>query len=317
MDVERVRELTGKGPALVLMHTQADPDALASAWLISRIFEDSTIGSFGDLGNTAKEMAANLGIDYTIDPDPDGYEVIVVVDASTPEMLTPDRTITPDLVIDHHRPQDGWKDAVHIQDEDRPSCVEVVLRILDEMDVTLSPEDSRIALAGILADTARFRFADAGSLRTAADLMDAGGDITGALALVETDHYFDVSRRIALLRTLQRTRVEREGDRVIAMSRISAYEGGAARILIHAGADVAIVSSNKKNGGGRISARARPEVVDGDLHLGMILEEVGKDVGGWGGGHAGAAGLNAPDNMIEEAVEAVLARVRDHFNGAR
>jgi len=278
MDVERVRELTGKGPALILMHTQADPDALASAHLISRLFEDSTLGSFGELGNTAKEMAGTLA-------------VIVVVDASTPEMLTPDRTIEPDLVIDHHRPQDGWEDAVHIEDEDRPSCVEIVLNILSEMDVPLSGSDAKIALAGILADTARFRFADAETLRTAADLLDSGGDITGALSLIETDHYFDVSRRIALLKALQRTNVDRKGEVLIALSRISAYEGGAARILVHAGADVALVSSNKKAGGGRISARARPEIVDRDLHLGKILEEVGAEVGGWGGGHAGHEGM--------------------------
>jgi len=316
VDVERVRELTGKGPALILMHTQADPDALASAYLISRLFRDSTIGSYGDLANTAKEMASDLGIEYAIDPDPDGFDVIVVVDASTPEMLTPDRKIEPDLVIDHHRPQDGWKDAVHVEDEDRPSCVEVVLEIMSAMDIPLTGSDARIALAGILADTARFRFADAQTLRTAADLIDTGGNIPGALALVESDHYFDVSRRIALLKALQRTSVERTGDILIARSRISAYEAGAARILIHAGADVALVLSNKKNGGGRISARARPDAVDRDLHLGMILEEVGAEVGGWGGGHAGAAGLNAPEERIGEALEACVRRVKEHFNGA-
>jgi len=316
MDVERVRELTGKGPALILMHTQADPDALASAYLISRLFEDCTLGSFGELGNTAKEMAGTLGVEYSIDPDPDGFAVIVVVDASTPEMLTPDRTIEPDLVIDHHRPQDGWEDAVHIEDEDRPSCVEIVLKILSEMDVPLSGSDAKIALAGMLADTARFRFADAETLRTAAGLLDSGGDITGALSLIETDHYFDISRRIALLKALQRTVVDRKGEVLIALSRISAYEAGAARILVHAGADVALVSSNKKAGGGRISARARPEIVDRDLHLGKILEEVGAEVGGWGGGHAGAAGLNAPENMIEAAMKACVDRVKEHFNGA-
>ena len=313
VEVERVRELTGKSPALILMHAQADPDALASAYLISRLFRDSTIGSFDELGNTAKEMAATLGIGYVIEPDPDGFDVIVVVDASTPEMLTPERRIEPDLVIDHHRPQDGWEDALHIEDEDRPSCVEIVLEIMSAMDAPLSAEDARIALAGILADTARFRFADARTLRTAAGLIDTGGEIPGALALVETDHYFDVSRRIALLKALQRTKVDREGDILIAMSRISAYEAGAARILIHAGADVALVSSNKKDGGGRISARARPGAVEDGLHLGKVLEEVGSEVGGWGGGHAGAAGLNSPVEMLDAAVDSCVNRVKAHF----
>ncbi|GAI32052.1 unnamed protein product, partial [marine sediment metagenome] len=51
----------------------------------------------------------------------------------------------------------------------------------------------------------------------------------------------------------------------------------------------------------RLSGRARQEILKTlGLHLGELMEELGKQFGGSGGGHAGAASMNG-EGELEEA----------------
>ncbi len=309
MDLDRLRKIADRSPALVLMHSQADPDALSSAHLLAKAFREADIGVFDDLNQNAKHVAERLGMTVLIDPDTTAYDAFAVVDAASPGMVSTERVIEPDLVIDHHTPDGTWEDALRIIDDGRTSCTEVVIDVLDSLGIALGPRDALIALAGIIADTGRFRFADARTMATAARLMDLGADMADTLSLVESDHYFDVSRRIAHLKALQRVEFRRAGDIIVATTRVSAFEGSAARLLLQAGADVALVLSVKNGEGARVSGRAGARAVEAGVHLGRTMQSIGEAHGGWGGGHGGAAGMSVPEERLGEAAEACARAV--------
>ena len=313
MDIERLRRIAERAPALVLMHAQADPDALSSAHLLAKAFGSADIGVFDDLNQNAKRIAELLGMAVRIDPDPAAYRAVAVVDAGSPGMLAAGVEIEPDLVVDHHAPDGSWRNALRVIDDGRTSCTEVVIDILDALGIAMDGGDAKIALAGIIADTGRFRYANARTMATAARLIEGGADMSQTLEMVESDHYFDVSRRIAHLKALQRVEVVRAGDMLVATTRVSAFEASAARLLLQAGADVALVLSVKKGEGARLSGRAGIRAVEAGVHLGRTMQGLAEAYGGWGGGHAGAAGLSVPEARLDEAAaaceKAVLATV--------
>ncbi|HSV42353.1 MAG TPA: DHH family phosphoesterase, partial [Methanomassiliicoccales archaeon] len=109
-----------------------------------------------------------------------------------------------------------------------------------------------------------------------------------AYALIDVEP--DVSERVAMLKGGQRVRFERVGDKIVAISLGSSFESSVCKGLLNIGADVAFVVSQRDENF-RLSARARPEMVRAGLHLGKMLEGLGKETDNEGGGHPGAAGL--------------------------
>jgi nanoRNase/pAp phosphatase (c-di-AMP/oligoRNAs hydrolase) len=103
--------LAGRKSALVYMHDNPDPDALAAGLGLGRLFEHElgasvTLGHGGIVGRAQnRAMVETLGIRLTpVDRlDPDAFELIALVD-SQPETgnnsLPPGHRI--DVVIDHH-----------------------------------------------------------------------------------------------------------------------------------------------------------------------------------------------------------------------
>jgi len=175
---------------------------------------------------------------------------------------------------------------------------------LDKSGIGPSREAALALLVGIITDTGRFKHAQASSFRTVAEILERS-DLDYAEALEVLSRVpTDTSRRIALLRAASRAEIEWKGEWIVVTSEVGAFEGSAAMTLVEIGADVALV------GGAhgdlcRISGRARRGAVLAGLDLSAILEEVGRAAGGSGGGHRGAAGLEAPGTPKE-----ILAEVR-------
>ena len=106
--------LAGRQSALIYMHDNPDPDALAAALGLGRLFERElgttvTLGHGGIVGRAQnRAMVETLGIRLTpVDHlNPDAFDLIAMVD-SQPETgnnsLPPDHRI--DVVIDHHPPR--------------------------------------------------------------------------------------------------------------------------------------------------------------------------------------------------------------------
>lgn len=275
---------------LILLHGNADPDALGSAFALAKAFPPADIMPVEGLDRTSKNLSNRLGIEV-LDQPRDEYPLLVVVDTSSPDQLGGYSHINGEMIIiDHHCPTDKWMErGTYLCDEGKRSCAEVVLDLIDHARRPITKEMALALCAGILTDTGHFRFANPASLRAYARLMEvAGVDMDDIMAL--TDSPTDISERVAQMKGGQRMRFERVGDYIVAISQGSSFESSVCKSLLSLGADVAFVASQRDHEF-RLSARARQDLVRKGLHLGQLLGDVGEETANDGGGHGGAAGL--------------------------
>jgi len=163
MELEDIRELVaGKKRALIVGHDFPDPDCLASAWGIQRLFADRfglvsdiTFGGFiGRAGNRA--MVELLRIEHV--PihvvDLEHYDVIVMVDTQPDTGNNSyDGSREVDLVIDHHPTSSNARiKASHIHTE----CGSTTAVVADLLFTSGMEVDAHLATAlflGIKTDT--------------------------------------------------------------------------------------------------------------------------------------------------------------------
>jgi len=275
---------------LILVHGNADPDALGSAYALAKAFPPADILPAEGLDRTSKNVAARLGIELLARPQR-SYPLIVILDTSSPEQLGDYGQMQGDMIIiDHHCPTNKWAErGTYLCDDSKRSCAEVVLDLIERAGRPISREMALGLCAGILTDTGHFHFANPASLRAFARLME-GADVSMEEVLAITDSPTDISERVAQMKGGQRMRFERMGDHIVAISQGSAFKSSVCKALLSLGADIAFVAS-QRNEGFRLSARARQELVRKGLHLGQLLGGVGEETDSDGGGHGGAAGL--------------------------
>ncbi len=300
---------------LLLCHHNADPDSLGSAiafaiYLKSLGVEKVRIGVAQSVSSYAKRLLTFSPVPVERDPVVK-EDVVVIFDTSSLEQLEPieipkGKTV---VVIDHHvEKEKPIKAEIAVVDSSRTSTAEIVwelfkyLGFYDEAAV-------RALLAGIVTDTANFRFANSKTFKAVSEMLERFplqmGEIFQLVAPV-SDENTDQAKRIALLKACQRLEIRKFRGYIIAVSRVSAYESLACKTFLQLGADIAIVGSEKK--GVRISARAKESMVKKGLHLGRIMEKVGPVIEGSGGGHAGAAGANGKRNL-DEAIKLILKEI--------
>ncbi|MGQ0537147.1 MAG: DHH family phosphoesterase [Methanobacteriota archaeon] len=297
--------LSSAHPKLYLLHHNADPDGIGAAFALARAF-GGDIGAAKDVSAQGERLAKLLGVRVLVDPDPAGYALVVIVDASTPGQLG---TLFPHVgrhaVVDHHATSDFPRATERLLDPSRSSTCEVVYDWFRAHGRAIGPDVATALLAGLVVDSAQFRFGDARTLRAAADLSDrAGTDVGTVLSRIEEDDRVqDRSLRIAQLKAAQRLRLFRVGRFVVATSEVASFEAAASRVLVRAGADVALVGA-QRGAEARVSGRADRDALEAGLDLAMVLHGVARSYpSGGGGGHAGASGLN-----VEAGVGEVLER---------
>ena len=284
---------------LFLCHRNADPDAIGSAFALQRAFGGS-MGVVEDISRSGQQLADAIGADVEINPPIKDYEFTVVVDASVHLQLG-NVELTKYAVIDHHLDDVLLKNAEFYIQRPTNSTAEIVWKILKNMKSQIDEEMALGLLLGIISDTGRFRRAAPEALRTAAEILEASNLIyEDVLRVLATP--MDVSQRIAVLKAASRSDIERFGNWLVATTEINAFEGSSAMALVDLGADVAFAAS-AHNGLCRVSGRASWEAVRNGLNLAEVMREVAKANGGWGGGHRGAAALEAdgkPSIFLEE-----------------
>ena len=303
---------------LVLCHHMADPDGVGScvvlAGALKQLGASARAGTSEDMSRAAQAVLGAVGLAIEADPPIDA-DIVVLLDTSSFEHLgkiggVVKEKAPPIVLIDHHRPVEEMKEFTkfYLVREDVTSQSELVLELIRELGVTLTPEWAFLLLAGVVSDTGQFRFAKGSTFTAVDELLRAGADyhrVLDALRLPE-----EPSKRIAILKAAQRAELEKIHERLVAFSELSSFEADAAAMLIKIGADVAIVGSEEK-GRLRISGRARPEVcAETGLHLGELMAELGKLHKGAGGGHAGAASMSG-EGKLEEAKKHALEILRE------
>lgn len=309
MDPRLGPELRAPGSKLVLMHKNADPDAIGSAAALSRAF-GGDVGAVESVSLVGRRVAGILGLSILIDPDPQRYDRVFIVDTSSPTQLGPlAPLLRGPVLIDHHEYFE-WPGAriVHVE-KDCTSCCEVVHRVLGRLGVVPDATAATGLLLGLVADSARFRYATPATLRAAAELVELSGrGIESVLEALEPDEpRGGPARCLAHLKAAARVVVHDVAGWIVATSSVASFEASAAKALIVLGADVALVVADRGKDGIRLSGRADRRPVEAGLNLGRLMNGLARKLGeGGGGGHAGAAGYNGradPEKVTGLAIE--------------
>jgi len=287
---------------LYLCHRNADPDALGSAFALKEAI-GGTIGVVDGCDRVASQIANQLKIEYVLEPKGE-YDLVVVVDTSTPGQLN-GFPLGPYAVIDHHASSSLNENAAFFLHRNRSSTAEIVLEVLKKMGAPIMRRTAFALLAGIVTDTGNFRHASSDSFKAVAELMDHSGigynEVIDLLSSVPQD----VSMRIAFLKAAQRLIIERVDDWIIVSSHVNSFGGAAASSLVSIGADVAFVGA-KRDDVVKVSARARRDIQSAGINLAKLMEDISAKYKGTGGGHEGAAGMDASgetDVILLDCVE--------------
>ncbi|MDG6221088.1 MAG: DHHA1 domain-containing protein, partial [Candidatus Thermoplasmatota archaeon] len=287
---------------LVLPHSNADPDALSSALALSLCVENVDWGLPEGCNKPSKKLLSMMEIEEKSDFSLEGYDWILCVDSSLPEMMGPYSFLAEKenvAVLDHHAASAGWEKVLYHTDESKGSAAEMVYDLLKLLSLPISKKAAMLLACGIYSDTASFRYATNSALAAFLDMaVEHDFNVSDVSAMLSAD--MEISEKISHVKAAQRIKMLRKKDFIILGTRISAFEGSTARMMLGIGADVAFVGSQSKDNV-RISCRARRKPLEAGLHLGKVMEEVVEEIGGSGGGHDGAAGLNTTGD-----VEAVL-----------
>lgn len=283
------------GRTLWVLHNNADPDCVGAANALVKAFGGVACAPEG-LSREGRALAERLGL--ALDPwtHPEQFDAVVAVDTSSRAQMGRLGPLIPaPLLVDHHRYGDLQASAPAMAwDPTRASCCEVVLALLDRAGAIPTKETMFGLLAGIVTDTARFRYGDARALRDAARLVEASGwtaeSVIELLEHAQEESGDEISQRKAVLLAASRAQIEQWGDWLVATSEVGAHDASAAAMLVRAGADLALVAVEKPTHA-RMTLRCSVRAKDAGLHLGEVANAAARGAGWSGGGHDAAAGL--------------------------
>jgi phosphoesterase RecJ-like protein len=323
--LERLAAELSSGRKLALFHPNADCDAIGSAVALLRNFPGFDISGSGGISRLGKRLLELVGEKVVDSPDFGAYDRFVVLDTSNlPSLGIPEEVLAsrPKVIIDHHLKNGNVKGVeLYYCDDAKPSCAEIIWELLKARDGgregKIDRETAAALSAGILTDTAHLRFAKTSTVKALVEILDRSGlALEEVLALMEDD-VPDMSRKVAFLKGAQRLRFEPAGEYIVAASNVSAFEGALSKTLLSLGADVVFVGAQAKKEF-RVSGRATQALVRKGFHVGKLMEEAGRDMGGQGGGHAGAAGMSGEGEMeaaVNILVEKALTALRQMPKG--
>jgi bifunctional oligoribonuclease and PAP phosphatase NrnA len=306
---------------LVTTHVRPDGDALGS--------EVGMVGLLRERGKDVRVVNASRTPPRYDFLDPDGRlfeqlgthvepgdladrEVVVILDLSAWSQLGEMAGVVrdfhgPRVVIDHHVSQDDLG-AHFFKDTSAEATGTLVAAAHKALGGVLTREIATGLLTAIAMDTGWFRHPNTGpgTLRTAAELVEAGADINAIYRLLFERS--TVGRLRLMGETLAGLKTEAAGRIAYAMvTRADLERTGAiphdTEDLIDftvsmAGVEVGLLFMELARGGIKLSIRSR-----GGLDCSLLAGEFG------GGGHRAAAGATLAE-PLSESVERVLAAVR-------
>jgi nanoRNase/pAp phosphatase (c-di-AMP/oligoRNAs hydrolase) len=303
-EITKTLDEIGAKLIVLLCHHNADPDAICSAYAFASLLKQSRpnfeveIGAAQGLSRLSRHLQEFLPIKVTTQPSIEKADAMVLLDTNTIQQLDNltekvKSSKAPIIVIDHHaaHPETEQIAKLCITNEESSSTCEIIYSFYKEMSVKPNENEAKALFLGIAFDTRHFVLANSSTLKTVAELIDAGMNAQEALSMLSLP--MDFSERVARLKASRRARVFRIGDWIIAFSHVSAFQASAARAMVDLGAHVGAVAG-QKNEKIEISLRCTREFYEKTgIHLGKdIAKPLGEYLHGMGGGHATAAGVN-------------------------
>jgi len=304
IEIMKILNETDAKLVVLLCHHNADPDAICSAYAFASLLKlhkpsiEVQIGAAQGLSRLSKHLLKDFPISVNNQLDIANANVIVLLDTNTIQQLDNlaekvKASKAPIIVIDHHaaHPETQQQAKLCITQEETSSTCEIVYNFYKETNMKLGESEAKALFLGIAFDTRHFVLANSNTLKTIAELIEAGVNAQEALSLLSLP--MDFSERVARLKACRRAKLFKVNEWIIALSHVSAYQASAARAIIELGAHVAVVAG-QKNESLEISLRCAREFQEKTgIHLGRdIAKPLGEYLKGMGGGHATAAGVN-------------------------
>ena len=297
---------------VILVHGNADMDAVSSAYVISRCFPKADICALNGIDRVAKMVSEKIGFSVLESFNPDDYELIVTVDSSSPDQVVEGITLPKEktFVIDHHHRNGKWDEYESYIDDSKVACVEIMIDLIRENDFKIDRDMGLMLLGGMLTDSGHFQFADTKLLNDFSYVMEKS-DIHMDEAMSLTRSEPSMSERVSVMKCIERSKFDRVGDMIVATSYGGSFEAAGCRALLLSGADVVFVASQREENF-RLSARATQEMVRRGFNLGEIIKDIGTETDNDGGGHDGAAGLSGVGD-IEAMLHICMQRTMEEF----
>ncbi len=297
---------------VILVHGNADMDAISSAYVLSRCFPTADVCALNGIDRVSKLVSEKVGFNVTESFDEKDYDLIVTVDTSSPDQLQQDTVLPVEktIVIDHHQNNGKWERYDHYIDDSKVACAQIVLDIIRENGLELDRDMGLMLLGGMLTDSGHFQFADTRLLDDFSYIMGRT-DIHMDEAMSLTKSIPSMSERVSVMKCIERSKFDRVGDMIVATSYGGSFEAAGCRALLLAGADVVFVASQREENF-RLSARATQEMVRRGFNLGEIVKDIGSETITDGGGHDGAAGLSGVGD-IEAMLHICMQRTMEEF----
>ena len=297
---------------VILVHGNADVDAVGSAYALSKCFPAADICALNGIDRVSKIVAEKIGMDVIETFDEKDYDLIVTVDTSSPEQLTGTATLPKEktLVIDHHQNNGKWDGYETYIDDSKVACAQIILDLIRESDMDITRDVGLMLLGGMLTDSGHFQFADTCLLDDFSYIMKKTNlHMDEVMSLTKSDP--SMSERVSVMKCIERSKYDRVGDMIVATSYGGSFEAAGCRALLLSGADVVFVASQREENF-RLSARATQEMVRRGFNLGEIVKDIGTETVTDGGGHDGAAGLSGVGD-IEAMLHICMQRTMDEF----
>ena len=318
-DPETVRAtLDGHESVALVVHAHADLDAVGSALgLAAALDAETRVVAPDGVKTRARRLADELAVELRGPDDADlaAADSVVVLDAPASDRIAPVdlAAATGDVVLlDHHERGDLAEAATTAWVETTAGATAALAARVATADGRSLDPDAAVALAaGLFDDTDSLASATGEGFRLFGELLDAAGErAEGLPAILEREQSFGT--RVAATKAVVRASGYRADGTLLLTTTVGSDQSAAARTLRAAGADVALVFSEREPGTW-VVGRADPEI----LHLpDDVFEPLLDRFGGDGGGHgeAGVAKLHAAAH--DEVREATLAAVETALDGA-
>lgn len=307
MDLDALADrLAGHERPLLVTHRQADRDCLGSAFgLAAALDGDATVCAPDGVKRGARPLLADRTT--VAEPTLAAHDAVVVLDAPSLDRIAPvdpTEADAPLYLLDHHARDDlDNLAAVAAVDTDAESTAELVARLIDAGGWELPPPGAVALLAGVLSDTALLASAGPEQVARVADLFDAARGAERRLAALYPPPEPD-GEGAARLKGVLRAEGYAAGDTTLAVTRVGGNEGAAARGLLDAGADCAVVASDQSDHV-RVVARCTDDFAERLSLGGELLPALSTG----GGGHDTAGTAEMSVASVSEAHAQVVAAV--------
>ncbi len=308
--------------AILLCHTNADPDAVGAAFAFSQLLKrlrpslNIEIAAPQGLSRLSKFVFQALPATLTQHPSIEKADAFVMLDTNTVQQLGEwseriKASKAALIVIDHHasHPETERLATLIVADEKASSTCEIVYRLFKEAEVKPTQAEAKAMFLGIAFDSRHFALASSATFKAIADMIDTGVKAEETLSMLAMP--MDASERIARLKASRRSKLIRINNWLIAFSNVSAYQASAARAIIALGAHVVVVAGQR---GEKIQVSMRSTrdfYEETGVHLGRdVAKPLGEYLRGMGGGHSVSAGVNGVGD-VEASLNRSLRLIRE------